>query len=131
MAVDQEVMEYEERYPHHWKIALTITEFIVHSNLRGQLHILDKLQPQQLLYHFPDLHMVGNDTIPYNPNKSLLHQRSMFVYNTLHAWGAFKQMYARVIHRNSELKYNLGICNVLMLLYNLYIKKFYFLYIHV
>ena len=51
-------MEYEQRYPHDWKIALTSTEFIVHANLRGQLHALDNLQQEEhLIYHFPDFSM--------------------------------------------------------------------------
>ena len=58
-AMDAEVMDYEQLYPEDWKIALTTTEFLVHSNLRGQLYELDTQsgKDQQKIYHFPDFSM--------------------------------------------------------------------------
>ena len=94
--VDKQVMNYELEHPNDWHLALTTTEFVVHSDLRRMLSTLDPPEGQSRVLQFPAMHMIGNDTRPFQYFGSLLEQRS--VYMRSDAARSFKTMYSRFIH---------------------------------
>lgn len=53
-----------------------------------------------LLMLFLYLDRIGDDSLPFLMNQSLLYQRSQFVYNPLKANEPFQNHYSRVIHRD-------------------------------
>jgi len=110
---DREVMHYESMLPRcSWTIALTTTEFLVHSNLRGMLANVSA-SPQTAaskVLRFPAFVMVGNDTIPLKRDAQLLDQRSVYGLDPaldLYAETGVSGIYSRFMHR-SEVEYSPG-----------------------
>jgi nucleoside-diphosphate-sugar epimerase/2-polyprenyl-3-methyl-5-hydroxy-6-metoxy-1,4-benzoquinol methylase len=106
--VDAEVADYEKMYLNAWKIALTTTEFLVHSNLREMLAKKDQ-HNQTAAFRFRSFTMSGNDSIPLKRFTSLLKQRSQYTYNPLIKEEMFgNTLYSRFIHCYPSVKYQPG-----------------------
>eukprot|EP00877_Chromochloris_zofingiensis_P006407 jgi/Chrzof1/2019/UNPLg00674.t1 len=103
VAVDREVEKYEALYPNAWKIALTLSEFLVHPNLRQSLADHNTT----MAFRFRSFFMVGDDSAPLQRFTSLVKQRSRYASsssNMLHG-----DTYAsRFIHNHARLSYSPG-----------------------
>lgn len=91
---DIEIMAWENTDPLAWKIALTTTEFLIHSSLRQALHtieISDKefkiaMENHGAAYNFPAAWIVGDDSNQLLKFTSLPSQRSVMT-NSKPMWG--------------------------------------------
>jgi nucleoside-diphosphate-sugar epimerase len=91
-AVDAEVRDYERKFPGAWKIALTVTEFVVHPNLRDFVASADDMGVKAL--RFPSVQICGDDESVFRrPHVNLLKQRHQHLHKQS-LWG----WYARFIH---------------------------------
>ena len=79
VACDAQVMSIEAAHPGAWKIALTTTEFLVASDIRGLFAAVGS-QPAALHFHYVE--MLGDDSVKLIPYKALLSQRTTFTINT-------------------------------------------------
>lgn len=88
VACDDEVFDVGKMYPDDiWKIALTTTEFIVWPDMKKDLD----LTPEDIsCYRLHNVAMVGDDSVPLNPNLPLVQQRCKY---------GERQTYDRFIHR--------------------------------
>ena len=76
---DGDMMFYESMYPNDWKITLTITEFLIHPNLKRDLYRLDaQLGLVRHCLIFPAVIIVGNETVALKKYVSLPLQRSAY-----------------------------------------------------
>jgi nucleoside-diphosphate-sugar epimerase len=81
--IDDEVVEWENKFPGWWKISLTITEFFVHSDLRGYLNMLPPAptgNASQVLRIFA-VGIVGKDDIPLKRFSQLILQRNEYYFD--------------------------------------------------
>lgn len=93
-AVDAEVVEQENSLSTSWRVALTITEFIVHPNLKGELRRLEAAHPTTFhAMRFPALMMAGDDTHSLKRFPNLIEQRTQV---TRESW---INQYSRFLHR--------------------------------
>jgi hypothetical protein len=99
---DNQVVEWEKRYPDEWHLALTTTEFLVHRDLRTMLAALDPPRGESRIIKFPAAHMVGDDSVPMKRFGGLVEQRS--VYDRKLANGAHS--YGRYAHTGYRDKYH-------------------------
>ena len=93
---DKQIMMYELEHPDDWHLALTVTEFVVHSDLRRMLSTLDPPEGESRVLQFPAVHMFGDDTQHFQYFGSLLEQRS--VYMGSDSARSFETLYSRFIH---------------------------------
>merc|ERR1719221_1357140 len=89
--VDAEVVKREIEHPDYWHIALTVTEFLVHPDLRTSMARIDPKSGSSALVRFQAVAMLGNDSSPLMPFGSLPLQRSVY-------GGEFIEVYARFMH---------------------------------
>lgn len=105
---DKELMDYEAMYPKAWKIVLTTTEFLVHSNLRAMLAEAENNR-STMAFRFRSLIMTGNDSVPFKRNMPLLKQRSQYAYNPNQPNEKFGiTIYSRYLHRYPFARYDIG-----------------------
>jgi nucleoside-diphosphate-sugar epimerase/SAM-dependent methyltransferase len=91
--LDVEVVEQENSLCTSWRIALTITEFIVHPDLRGELQSLQASNPKLLAMRFPALMMVGDDAHALQRFPNLIEQRAQVLREP------WLNEYSRFLHR--------------------------------
>lgn len=97
--VDLEVEEYEREYVGWWKVALTVTEFLVHHDLRSYLG-----QTTADALRFEAIEMIDcQRQEPLDPYRHLLHQRLVYI-------DSLSGHYSRIAHRFSDggRTYDLG-----------------------
>lgn len=75
---DGDVKSYESQHVNEWKIALTITEFLVYPRFRESLAFLDNRIGVKKIIQIPATAIVGNESFPLNPYASLVEQRSAY-----------------------------------------------------
>lgn len=71
---DEEMSALEEEFPDAWKLVLTVTEFLVHPDLRSWL---DQVDTQ--VVRFRSITMCGSDTEDLGRFEQLIQQRHQFV----------------------------------------------------
>ena len=98
--LDAEVVYWERQFGGAWKIALTTTEFLVHSDLHELVARLDR--DRQTVVRFHGLNIVGNDSLPLQRFVPLLQQRSQYGL-----WADAPQ-YGRFLHRLDGAPYSTG-----------------------
>ena len=81
---DQEVMEWEAKFPDDWHLALTTTEFLNVHDARAMFAALEPHGQLSRLLHFPTFLMVGSDAKPLERFDPLVFQRSVYVPLDLH-----------------------------------------------
>jgi len=105
--IDAQIMGLEQTvFKDNWKVALTVTEFLVHPNLREHLDKLDNYMPSQSIFMINDLWMVGNDESVYNPHMSLPRQRSRYSLGSTSVYSG--REYSRRMHKHEDLVYTTG-----------------------
>lgn len=93
-AIDAEVVEQEKTLSTSWRVALTITEFVVHPDLRGELRSLEATRPTTFhAMRFDMFLMAGDDTHALKRFPNLIEQRTQF---TGESW---VNGYFRFLHR--------------------------------
>jgi len=75
---DQQVMDWEAKFPEDWHVALTITEFLVHPDLRAYLQKQSPSTGLNKIVRFKSATMIGDDTEPLQYGVSLPKQRSVY-----------------------------------------------------
>lgn len=97
--VDEEVMMYERAAdPNTWKIALNITEFLIHPCLRATLAAL----PQAHAMKWAWFSVNGDDRVPYSPRIPIMRQRTRYIVR--HDIEEF----VRFMHRGPCVHYHAG-----------------------
>ena len=76
--LDLQVMEVERRFPHHWVIALTSTEFLVYPYMKLDLFRKQHDLPGPTILESPAVQMLGEDRLPLLHYASLVKQRHVF-----------------------------------------------------
>jgi hypothetical protein len=74
--VDEEVVEWENKFEGWWKISLTTAEFFVHHDLRGYLMRLD--QTRHRVVRVRSAIIVGSEATPLKRFEQLLQQRNEY-----------------------------------------------------
>jgi len=103
---DRQIEAVEHTYPNHWAIALTITEFLMHRNLRMELLSRQNGNCPQIVMRTQAVIIAGNNSIPLVPWKSLVTQRKLWVKNKYD-----EHMYRRFMHlgtSNAKSHYSTG-----------------------
>merc|ERR1711935_452023 len=102
---DEQVLRWENEHPNDWVIALTITEFLVHPNLKRMLREVQPKDASGVVLRFPALVIAGDDKEPLERNISLLRQRSAYMIPEGHqAYGLWGH-YSRILHLNTAKTY--------------------------
>lgn len=105
-ACDEQVMDIEDSYPGWWKIALTVTEFLVHPSLHAFLHA----RTSNEILRFRSFLVVGNDSQPVDLKRSLVQQRHLVSFKTEMPMIAYASMrVSRFMHKlTGERVYRYG-----------------------
>lgn len=102
MDTDNQVRRIEKSYPDHvWKLALTVTEFLVWPDMNDDL-----MNPLSNTYKIHALNIVGDDDVPLEKHIPLIQQRNVYA-----KYGSGGGDYSRFIHRHSndiEALYSIG-----------------------
>jgi len=98
--VDREVEDYESLYPGDWKMALTVTEFLIHPDIHEFINSIPKNRSGNV-FRFPSFAMIGNDSQPLQIGLPLPLQRSVYSLPPL-------AMYARFMHNIDRVQYDPG-----------------------
>lgn len=101
---DAEITELENEYDAGaWKIALTVTEMLILTNLRKMLRQWDQDYPDSPIMYFRSAILAGNDSIPLQSAAPMIWQRSVYLLEEFGSPNAYKRngfsMYSRFIHR--------------------------------
>jgi hypothetical protein len=100
--VDGEVKIWEQKFPDDWKIALTVTEFLINSDFRKTTNNFHLTKGGKKVFKIPSVSIIGNDDKPLQRHASLPAQRHVYgVADGALMWqfnGDFMGHFARFMH---------------------------------